>query len=666
MQAIADMIAGVLVEGRDPEHVRAEAIELRAAHQTSTTASPNNLQPMAVATELDLETLKRVEQRVLWLATSIVHHANRVRENRSGVKVGGHQASSASMVSLMTALYFGVLEAPDRVSVKPHASPVLHAINHLLGRLDRALPDDAARVRRPAVLPVAHEGPGPGRLLHRLRRPRRHRADLGRARAPLRRRPLRRPARRPPDRADRRRRARRGRLLGGDRGPDGQPPRRGHVGRRPQPAVAGPRRPRHRRRPARRDVRGRRLAHGDGQVRPAAAQAPRPDGPHRRDAQRGVPAAAARRRARAPAAHRGATSTTSTTTSCWPPSATSAATTSPACSTATARRTRSSTARASSSPTRSRAGRCRPRATPPTTPRCSTTRSTASWRPSWARTRTTRSSRSRPARPRRSCARRRDAAQARRRRRAVPAPKVPHDLGRKHTGAASTQQAFGRFFVDLVREAPEVADARRDRLARRGHLHQPRRLDQQGRHLEPRRADRLVRRRHRHARALARVRPRPPHRARHRRGQPRRRARRARRDLVARRPAAAAGRDDLRPVRAPRAGAVVVRDLRGRPVDPRRHALRRHARPRGRRPPVGDHAEHRHRAARLRRLRARVRPGLRVVLPARALPARQAGRHERLLPALHAPDRPVAPHRDARGGARRRLPAQAARRAATS
>src|SRR5215217_2320402 len=88
-------------------------------------------------TDLDLQALDRVQRRVLWLATSIVHHANRVRENRSGVKVGGHQASSASMVSLMTALYFGVLEAPDRVSVKPHASPVLHAINHLLGRLDR-------------------------------------------------------------------------------------------------------------------------------------------------------------------------------------------------------------------------------------------------------------------------------------------------------------------------------------------------------------------------------------------------------------------------------------------------------------------------------------------------------------------------------------------------
>jgi pyruvate dehydrogenase E1 component len=74
---------------------------------------------------------------VLWLAVAIVHHANRVRENRSGVKVGGHQASSASMVGLMTALWFSELSAEDRVSVKPHASPVLHAINYLLGRLDR-------------------------------------------------------------------------------------------------------------------------------------------------------------------------------------------------------------------------------------------------------------------------------------------------------------------------------------------------------------------------------------------------------------------------------------------------------------------------------------------------------------------------------------------------
>jgi pyruvate dehydrogenase E1 component len=84
-----------------------------------------------------LATLEAVQDRVLWLATSIVHHANRVRRTESGVKVGGHQASSASMVSIMSALWFEHLRAPDRVSVKPHASPVLHAIDYLLGRLDR-------------------------------------------------------------------------------------------------------------------------------------------------------------------------------------------------------------------------------------------------------------------------------------------------------------------------------------------------------------------------------------------------------------------------------------------------------------------------------------------------------------------------------------------------
>jgi len=91
----------------------------------------------AAAVAPDLVALRAVERRVLWLATAIVHHANRVRENSSGVKVGGHQASSASMVSLMTALWFSELRAEDRVSVKPHASPVLHAINYLLGRLER-------------------------------------------------------------------------------------------------------------------------------------------------------------------------------------------------------------------------------------------------------------------------------------------------------------------------------------------------------------------------------------------------------------------------------------------------------------------------------------------------------------------------------------------------
>ncbi|GAA1958192.1 transketolase-like TK C-terminal-containing protein [Amycolatopsis minnesotensis] len=90
--------------------------------------------PAPVATEFDL--LRAVERRVLWLSTAIVHHANRVRPNPSGLKVGGHQASCASMVSIMTALWFRHLRPGDRVSVKPHASPVLHAINYLLGSLD--------------------------------------------------------------------------------------------------------------------------------------------------------------------------------------------------------------------------------------------------------------------------------------------------------------------------------------------------------------------------------------------------------------------------------------------------------------------------------------------------------------------------------------------------
>src|ERR1700760_2646405 len=83
-----------------------------------------------------LDALADIERQVLWLSTAIVHHANRVRPNPGGLKVGGHQASSASMVSIMTSLWFRHLRPEDRVSVKPHASPVLHAINYLLGALD--------------------------------------------------------------------------------------------------------------------------------------------------------------------------------------------------------------------------------------------------------------------------------------------------------------------------------------------------------------------------------------------------------------------------------------------------------------------------------------------------------------------------------------------------
>ncbi|MGI9615166.1 MAG: transketolase-like TK C-terminal-containing protein [Acidimicrobiales bacterium] len=85
---------------------------------------------------MDLDALRTVEQRVLWLATRIVDAANRRGETQ--IKVGGHQASSASMASIMTALWFGHIGGDDKVAVKPHASPVYHAIKYLTGELDRS------------------------------------------------------------------------------------------------------------------------------------------------------------------------------------------------------------------------------------------------------------------------------------------------------------------------------------------------------------------------------------------------------------------------------------------------------------------------------------------------------------------------------------------------
>src|SRR5258706_11499225 len=85
----------------------------------------------------ELAILRELERKVLWLASWTIHHANHVRENVDGLKVGGHQASSASLATLMTALYFRVLRPPDRVAVKPHASPIFHAIQYLLGRQTR-------------------------------------------------------------------------------------------------------------------------------------------------------------------------------------------------------------------------------------------------------------------------------------------------------------------------------------------------------------------------------------------------------------------------------------------------------------------------------------------------------------------------------------------------
>src|SRR3954471_7311026 len=81
--------------------------------------------------------LTALERKVLWLSAWMIHHANHVRPNADGLKVGGHQASSASIATIMTALYFVVLRPQDRVAVKPHASPVFHAIQYLFGHQSR-------------------------------------------------------------------------------------------------------------------------------------------------------------------------------------------------------------------------------------------------------------------------------------------------------------------------------------------------------------------------------------------------------------------------------------------------------------------------------------------------------------------------------------------------
>jgi len=85
----------------------------------------------------NLPTLQALEQKILWLSAWMIHNANHIRPNRDGLKVGGHQASSSSVASIMTALYFSVLRPEDRVAVKPHASPIFHAIQYLLGNQTR-------------------------------------------------------------------------------------------------------------------------------------------------------------------------------------------------------------------------------------------------------------------------------------------------------------------------------------------------------------------------------------------------------------------------------------------------------------------------------------------------------------------------------------------------
>ncbi|MFM9938316.1 MAG: transketolase [Hyphomicrobiaceae bacterium] len=98
--------------------------------------APLHVQPSKVPRSWTPETLamlSELERKVLWLSTYMIHHANHEVDRGDGLKVGGHQASSASLLTLMTALYFHVLRPEDRIAVKPHASPAFHAIQYLLG-----------------------------------------------------------------------------------------------------------------------------------------------------------------------------------------------------------------------------------------------------------------------------------------------------------------------------------------------------------------------------------------------------------------------------------------------------------------------------------------------------------------------------------------------------
>ncbi|MDE0994361.1 MAG: transketolase [Rhodospirillales bacterium] len=99
---------------------------------TKTLTKPEQSKTTAIASD-KLVVLRELERKILWLSSWMIHNANHVRESRDGIKVGGHQSSCASVATLMSALYLNVLNPEDRIAVKPHASPVFHAIQYLLG-----------------------------------------------------------------------------------------------------------------------------------------------------------------------------------------------------------------------------------------------------------------------------------------------------------------------------------------------------------------------------------------------------------------------------------------------------------------------------------------------------------------------------------------------------
>ena len=107
----------------------------------------------------DLAVLQAIQQRVLWLTTRMIHEANNIRPSHDKSKVGGHQASSASMVSILTALYFSWLRKGDRVAIKPHASPGAPFHPIFAWHVRPELPHQAPFLRRTASLSKPYQRP---------------------------------------------------------------------------------------------------------------------------------------------------------------------------------------------------------------------------------------------------------------------------------------------------------------------------------------------------------------------------------------------------------------------------------------------------------------------------------------------------------------------------
>ena len=234
--------------------------------------------PEGPVTAPALDTLTEIERKVLWRSTAIIDAANGpTRKDPDGLKVGGHQASSASMVTIMTALWFTELTAQDRVSVKPHASPVLHAINSLLGELGPEHLGTLRAFQGPAELPESVQGPRHRRLFDRLGRDRGNGTALGSDRPPLcRGRRQDAPSGRPAVQPGRRCRTRRGGRMGGRSRSDDRRSRGDRVDRRLQPTVPGPRGPQHLGHPFAGHVRRRRMAGDHPQIRTTSHRVVRP------------------------------------------------------------------------------------------------------------------------------------------------------------------------------------------------------------------------------------------------------------------------------------------------------------------------------------------------------------------------------------------------------